>query len=229
VRDPSGPHTAPPPSYSNNAYPLYVPPPQAPDDRAPQAKRRRWLVIGIAAAIVVGIVIAIASTGGSGVEDAAHARPADAGVAVIAAVAVPVAKPAAVPVDATAVAIVSDAAPALAPDAAAVAVAVHVDKPSPVDAFAKAMDDGDYSEAVALCVKTGSLVRNSCTLAACRAHDQAHARRWFVAAGSKPSLAATCKAAGTTVEIEKPVVKDKDKDKEAAKKDCEADPMACQH
>ncbi|MEP6860462.1 MAG: protein kinase [Deltaproteobacteria bacterium] len=233
VRDPSGPHTAPPPSYSNNAYPLYVPPPQAPEDREPQAKRPRWIVIGIAAAIVIGIVIAIASTGGR-VADDAHARTADAAVAVIAPVAapvvVPVAKPATVPADAAAVAIVSDAAPALAPDAAAVAVAVapvHVDKPSPADAFAKAMDAGDYSEAVALCVKTSSLVRSSCTLAACRAHDQAHARRWFVAAGSKPSLAATCKSAGTMVEIEKPAVKDKDK--EAAKKDCEADPMACQH
>jgi serine/threonine protein kinase len=221
VRDPSGPHTAPPPSYSNNAYPLYVPPPQAPEDREPQASRPRWLVIGIAAAIVVGIVIAIASTGGGGVEDATHPRMADAAVAAIAPVAVPVAKPAPVPVD---------AAPAIAPDAAAVAVAVapvHVDKPSAADAFAKAMDDGNFSEAVALCAKTASLVRSSCTLAACRAHDQAHARHWFVAAGSKPSLAATCKAAGTTVEIEKPAVKDKDK--EAAKKDCEADPMACQH
>jgi serine/threonine protein kinase len=249
VRDPSGPHTAPPPSYSNNAYPLYVPPPQVPEDREPQAKGPRWLVIGIAAAIVVGIVIAIASSGGG--RDDAHARSADAAVAVIAPVAPPPvvespAKPAAVPpaavppaavppaaavpIDAApVVAMVVDAAPVIAVDAA-VAVAVappHVDRPSPADAFAKAMDAGDYSEAVALCVKTAALVRSSCTLAACRAHDQAHARRWFVAAGSKPSLAATCKSAGTTVEIEKPVVKDKDKD--AAKKDCEADPMACQH
>ena len=225
VRDPSGPHTAPPPSYSNNAYPLYVPPPQAPEDFEPRAKRPRWIVIGIAAAVVIGIVIAIASSGGS---EVARARSIDAAVAVIAPdappIAVPVAKPAPIPIDAAAVAIVVDAAPP--PDAAAVAVA-HVDKPTPADAFAKAMDAGDYSEAVALCAKTGSLVRSSCTLAACRAHDQAHARRWFVAAGSKPSLAATCKTAGTTVEIEKPAVKDKDK--EPVKKDCEADPMACQH
>jgi hypothetical protein len=228
VRDPSGPHTAPPPSYSNNAYPLYVPPPQAPEDREPRAKRPRWIVIGIAVAIVVGIVIAIASTGGSS-EDA-HARTIDAGVAIAAPVVPPPTKPVAVPpvpIDAApVVAVVADAAPAIVADAP-VAAPPRVERPSPADVFAKAMDAGDYSEAVALCVKTGSLVRSSCTLAACRAHDQAHARRWFVAAGSKPSLAATCKSAGTPVEIEKPVIKDKDK--ETAKKDCEADPMACQH
>ena len=258
VRDPSGAHTSPPPSYSNNAYPLYVPPPQAPEDRAPAAKRPRWIVIGIAAAIVVGVVIAIASSGGTvaratsadamtagaqGSQVAALAPPAspvatgsaarvpatapvDAAAVAVAqpAVDAAAARPAAPPVDAAAVAVVVDAAPARAPDAAIVAAETHVERPSPADALAKAIDDGDYSEAVALCVKTASLARSSCTLAACRAHDLAHARRWFTAAGSKPSLAAACKAAGTVVEPAKDAAP-----KEGPKKDCDADPMACQH
>ncbi|HEY6038175.1 MAG TPA: protein kinase [Kofleriaceae bacterium] len=221
VRDPSGPHAAPPPSYSNNAYPLYVPPPQAPEDREPAAKRPRWIVIGIAAAIVVGVVIAIASSGGT----PARAPTADATGAVAQGSQVAaVARPAAVPVDAAAVAVVVDAVPPRAPDAAIVAAETHADKPTPADALAKAIDDGDYSEAVALCAKTASLARSSCTLAACRAHDLAHARRWFVAAGSKPALATACKAAGTIVEPAKDAAP-----KEAPKKDCDADPMACQH
>jgi hypothetical protein len=209
-----------------------VPPPQAPEDREPQAKRPRWIVIGIAAAIVIGIVIAIATSGGGG--EAAHARTPDAAVAAIAPVAVPVAKSPPVPIDAAAVAaIVVDAAPAIAIDAAVPAAVVpeHVEPPSPVDAFAKANERGDYGVAVALCVKNAELVRSSCTLAACRAHEQAHARRWFVASGSRPSLAAACKAAGTIVEPAKeaPPRESPPKDKDKPKKDCEADPMACQH
>ena len=257
VRDPSGAHTAPPPSYSNNAYPLYVPPPQAPEDREPAARRPRWIVIGVAAAIVVGIVIAIASSGGTraratttdasavGSQVAAIVPPASSGSAVaagsatrvpaiaadaaIAAVArptadAPPARPAVAPVDAAEAEVEIDTASPSAPDAAIVAAETHVEKPTPADALAKAIDDGDYSEAVALCAKTASLARSSCTLAACRAHDLAHARRWFVAAGSKPSLAAACKAAGTVVEPAKDAAP-----KEGPKKDCDADPMACQH
>jgi len=226
VRDPSGPNVAPPPSYSNNAYPLYVPPPQAPEDREPAARRPRWIVIGIAAAVVVGIVVAIASSGG-GVKQAVRA---DAAVAVVQpdAAAVVVMKPAdAAVVAVKPVEIPVDAAAAVAvPDATAIAVETPADKASPADALAKTLDDGDFAEAVSLCAKFATLPRNACTLAACRAHDQAHARRWFVAAGSKPSLASACKTAGTSVEPAKeapPTTKD------PVKKDCDADPMACQH
>ena len=220
AREMSGPNVAPPPSYSNNAYPLYVPPPQAADEREPAARRPRWIVIGIAAAIVVGIVVAIASTGG-GVK---HAAGADAAVAAVQAdaAAVVVMKP----TDAAVVAAIPGDAAVAAADAAVVAVEPHADKATPADALAKTLDDGDYAEAVSLCAKFAALPRNSCTVAACRAHDQAHARRWFVAAGSKPSLAAACKTAGTSVEPAKeapPTTKD------PVKKDCDADPMACQH
>ncbi|HET9993272.1 MAG TPA: serine/threonine-protein kinase, partial [Kofleriaceae bacterium] len=222
VRDPSGPHVAAPPSYSNATYPLYIPPPAA-IDREPAAKRLRWGVIAIAAALVSGIVIAIASSGGRG----ARAVHADAAVEVIVPTA-PEVKPAVVaPVDAAVVAVVVDAAPAVEPDAA-IAVATdpaHVERPSPAEAFTQAVDAGDFSEAVALCAKTSSLARAACAVAACRAHDQSHARKWFVAAGSKPSVATACKTAGVVVEPAKEPTTPKDQ----PKKDCEADPMACQH
>jgi serine/threonine protein kinase len=226
---PSGPHVAPSPSYSNSAYPLYVPPPSA-IEREPHAKRPRWIVIGIAAAMVIAIVvaIAIAFSGGSGGSGAARAVSADAAVVVVA----PVTKPAAIPIDAAIVAVVVDAAPPPIAVDAAVAVAVappHVDRATPAEALAKALDAGDYSEAVALCAKSSSLARSSCTVAACRAHDQAHARKWFVAAGSRPSLAAACKTAGIAVEPVKEPVKETVPPKDQPKKDCEADPMACQH
>jgi len=244
VRDPSGPHVAPPPSYSNSAYPLYVPP--APIDREPEAKRPRWVVIGIAAAIVIGVVVAIviAASGGERAIQADGSALAvvapDAASAAIAPIAsdAAIAQASPVLVDAAAVAAAVEAPPA---DAAAKAVETppRVERPAPAEALAKALDDGNYSEAVAMCVKTGSLSRSSCALAACHAHDQVRARKWFVAAGSKQALAAACKTAGTVVEPTKETTRDTPKDptpakdqpkpKDQPKKDCDADPMACQH
>ncbi|MEO8554784.1 MAG: hypothetical protein ABI678_32625, partial [Kofleriaceae bacterium] len=102
---------------------------------------------------------------------------------------------------------------------------------APAEQLEKQFDRGHYNEAVAICAAHPSFAAlASCAIAACRTKDAAHARRWYAAGGSKKAVAAACKSAGTSVvgEPTVPAIKDTPPPPDR-KKDCEADPMACQH
>ena len=74
------------------------------------------------------------------------------------------------------------------------------------------------AEAVNACATSGVLASNpvTCTVAACRAHELAKAKRWFasVPAGKRATVTAAC-----------PALAPKHDESEA----CKRDPLACQH
>jgi hypothetical protein len=233
VRDPSGAHVAPPPSYSNASYPLYIPPPEPPEEKKGLP---RGVIIALAGVVTIAIVVIAVLAGGSKDPPKSAAVTADAAqvaaVALDAAAVVPVAAPpdAARPDARPEAAVVRDAAIATAapPDAAPPATSVHED--SPAEQLEKQFDRGHYSEAVAICAAHPSFAAlASCAIAACRTKDATHARRWYAAGGNKKAVAAACKTAGTPVVVEATVPLGKDTPPPDRKKDCDADPMACQH
>ncbi|MEO8551391.1 MAG: protein kinase, partial [Kofleriaceae bacterium] len=72
-RDPSGAHVAPSPSYSNASYPLYVPPPEPPDEKKGLP---RGVIIAIAGVVTILIVVvAVLAGGGSKDKQAAGVTP----------------------------------------------------------------------------------------------------------------------------------------------------------
>ncbi|MEO8840163.1 MAG: serine/threonine-protein kinase, partial [Kofleriaceae bacterium] len=174
-RDVSGPNVVPAPSYSG-AYPLYQRPPADPDDRPDKKGIPRVLVIVLGAVtigIIVGVIMAV--SGGSHPAAAIH----DATPVVV--MSNPVAAPA---LDAPeAVAVVPPPDASVGVDAASVPDTEHT---SPAEKLAGELDHGHNSDAVATCVANPALVGAtpvSCALAACRAHDVAHAKKWYAGAG----------------------------------------------
>jgi len=223
VRDPSGAHVAPPPSYSNASYPLYVPPPEPPEDKKGLP---RPVIIAIAGAVTILIVVLAVLAGGSKARPRSAATTADAAqvavVTVDAAAVVPVATQ---PDAATAR---PDAAVAVEAPPDAAVVAAHED--SPADQLENQFDRAHYGEAVAICAAHPSLATlASCAIAACRAKDATHARKWYAVGGSKKAVAAACKSAGISVVVEPTVPAVKEPPPPDKKKDCDVDPMACQH
>lgn len=228
LRDVSGPHVAPPSSYSG-AYPVYQRPPAEPDDLPAKKGMSRALVI-VLGAVTIGIIIGVIMAVSHDPHHAAAIRDATNVVVM--------SNPDAAPsIDA------SEASAVTPPDARVVAdarSAVMTTRPasdptSPAEKLAGELDRGHNSAAVATCVANTALVGAapvSCALAACRAHDAAHAKKWYAAAGNKKSsIVGACKAVGIALETAPAIVPGHDKDKEPPhdpKKDC-ADPMACQH
>jgi serine/threonine protein kinase len=199
-----------------------------------RGRSRWWIVVLVVVALgsVVG-VIAVMSPGGSR-DDApplARATP-DAGTAIV--------------IDAAAIAIsASDAAPAaieIASDAAVAATITEVpaqppvgpppvtaktkrpspSKADPIDDIRRAYETGKYTRAVAACIAAANLadVVSECALAACRIHDELHARRWLQQ-GVSASAVTACKRVGISLDASPRRVD--------AGVDCESNPMDCQH
>ena len=214
-RDISGPNVAPPPSYSN-AYPLYQKPPPDPND-IEKKKMPRALVI-VLGAVTVGVIVGVvmALSGSSKV-----VGPRDAAAVVV-------------------MTTQHDAEIAAPPDAIETDAAVDARiakgetsspaEESPAEKLSRALDQGRNGDAVSTCIANPMLVDRvpvSCAIAACRARNEARARKWYTAAGNKKSsIVGACKAVGIQLEAPQPPIKDGTKPD--PKKDC-SDPMACQH
>ncbi len=223
LRDASGPvHAV---AQSGSGYPLYIPPVPSHGHRVPQERKLPRPLVIVLAAITLGIVFGIILAAGGGPPAKAVHRDAAVAVAMVSIGAQPDAGPdaqpdAPPPIDA-AVAIVS-------PDAA---VAARVEL-SPVEMLSRQLDRGLNSDAVATCIANPSLVGSvpvSCVQAACRAHDAAHARRWSAAVKKTPGLASACKEDGVALESATDLPTEKKPPIIAPRRDCESDPMACQH
>jgi serine/threonine protein kinase len=93
-------------------------------------------------------------------------------------------------------------------------------KPSPADELLKQFQGDHFADAVATCTANPAAAAQNptaCVLSACHVHDVAHAKKWAKAAGSKrAALAGACAALKSPIEDAKP-------------RDCEADPLSCQH
>jgi hypothetical protein len=163
--------------------------------------RRTWLVVALVLALaVIGGVIAalVPGRGGALAVDAGGgaARELDAAGAPI------VVEIDAAPADA-AVVVNVDAAPVVEVDAA-VALAidagvVEAPKPRPRPRVKKP------AEIVAECAAGGSTDWAGCTLAACRLHDDAHAKQWYGKLGRRPAVANQCKQLGVIVDCANPL------------------------
>ncbi len=207
------------------APPMPMPMPAPVARRKPAPKGQLALVVGVAAALgVAATIIVLVATGDPEPAPAVTSGPAE-----------PRSPPPPAPP--------SEAEPLAAPPVDA-AIPVAPPPPPPVDAavvvaprtpatpanhpqkLTTAYAEGRYEDVIALCRESVGDRGVLCTLAACRSDDEARAKQWLarVPTSKRSAVQEECKDAG--LDDLAPI---KAKPRPDPSKDCERDPMACQH
>jgi serine/threonine protein kinase len=212
---------------------------------APTKKRRfpvAVVILGVAAVLGIAIGIILARGGGDiSRQDTSPAAVAESAPPPAQPVAEPGPPPPPPAVDAAPV-----VEPTIPPDAEPAPATVEPAKPAPapphpkarppVEDVAKLLEAGRYVDVVLACKESASVASQNpvtCVMAACRAHDVVHSKRWLKAAsqGKRASLVAACSAMGVSFEPDKtpPPPPPTDKPPQPPSHDCASNPLDCQH